>query len=47
MNGIPIGEKVNVLAYVWNLNEVNYKLHSSWAKVNKVLPIKIVKWEES
>lgn len=43
MNGIPIGEKVNVLAYVWNLNEVNYKVHSSWAKVNKVLPIKIVK----
>ncbi|MDB4089430.1 hypothetical protein N9544_07380 [Flavobacteriales bacterium] len=36
MNSIPIGEKVNIKVFIWNLNEVTYNIHSSSVKINKV-----------
>jgi hypothetical protein len=43
MNNIPIGEKVDVKVYIWNLNEVIYNIHSSKVKINKVVYPTLIK----
>lgn len=37
MNNIPLGENINVKAFIWNLNKVTYNVHSSNVKVFNVL----------
>jgi hypothetical protein len=43
MNNIPVGEKVDVKVYIWNLNEVTYNIHSSEVKINKVITPILIK----